>query len=456
MQMKLLSLILVAGVSLVSSENQDAYDVSLLQAGLAVQQPEDDDEGDDAEQADVESDGIEVKFNKKEKSPCRLQFDVMKDDKRFSVETDELNIAVVKAEGNPEERMLYRDGIGHGEEIMAFKGEFFVKAEMNKDTDNDERVAALLQAGITETELVHVGKGWNSNGTAALLQHQASLEEGHTQKMLSAAVQAMLQDEIAPLVAQTSPLLGRKGGITVAEYPCAKSFHLYAQILSRGAAGKAGGKGDAAEGKKAKGKKKAALIETKEHQNATEEAAQCSTNKFGIDFCNSWCNTNGYWGCGDGTLEGADTRNTDNSDYTCSCAGCNGCGEESGCQEVTDDLGWSRRRRSSPWNPNCPRDPYIACGSTSLGLCSEVFTIMTDDQQGGCADYMSGCTGDSYCRCNRGCEYHDWWCLSDCSGWGMSSNQCWTMSFGGWDDCQQCVGSDSAGDNNDRRRRFWS
>lgn len=392
--MKLLSLILVAGVPLVSSENQDAYDVSLLQAGLAVQQPEDDDEGDDAEQADVESDGIEVKFNKKEKSPCRLQFDVMKDDKRFSVETDELNIAVVKAEGNPEERMLYRDGIGHGEEIMAFKGEFFVKAEMNKDTDNDERVAALLQAGITETELVHVGKGWNSNGTAALLQHQASLEEGHTQKMLSAAVQAMLQDEIAPLVASTSPLLGRKGGITVAEYPCAKSFHLYAQILSRGAAGKAGGKGDAA-----KGKKKAALIETKEHQNATEE---------------------------------------------------------SGCQAVTDDLGWSRRRRSSPWNSACPRDPYIACGSTSLGLCSEVFTIMTDDQQGGCADYMSGCTGDSYCRCNRGCEYHDWWCSSDCSGWGMSSNQCWTMSFGGWDDCQQCVGSDSAGNNNDRRRRFWS
>ena len=55
---------------------------------------------------------------------------------------------------------------------------------------------------------------------------------------------------------------------------------------------------------------------------------QCSTDKFGIDFCNDWCNTDGIWGCGEAIILGHDIRNTDNRDYTCSCTGCNGCGSE--------------------------------------------------------------------------------------------------------------------------------
>ena len=51
----------------------------------------------------------------------------------------------------------------------------------------------------------------------------------------------------------------------------------------------------------------------------------CSKNKFEINFCDTWCNTEGKWGCGDYTFIGCDFRNTDNSDYNCSCDGCNGC-----------------------------------------------------------------------------------------------------------------------------------
>lgn len=54
---------------------------------------------------------------------------------------------------------------------------------------------------------------------------------------------------------------------------------------------------------------------------------RCSKSKFGIDLCNNWCNTPGYWGCDAYTLAGTDVKNTDNLDYTCSCAGCNGCAE---------------------------------------------------------------------------------------------------------------------------------
>lgn len=52
---------------------------------------------------------------------------------------------------------------------------------------------------------------------------------------------------------------------------------------------------------------------------------QCSTDKFGINFCDDWCNTAGKWGCGQATLGGHDGRNTDDVDYTCNCSGCNGC-----------------------------------------------------------------------------------------------------------------------------------
>ena len=43
------------------------------------------------------------------------------------------------------------------------------------------------------------------------------------------------------------------------------------------------------------------------------------------NFCSEWCNSEGLWGCGRGTMLGGDGRNTDNLDYSCSCAGCNGC-----------------------------------------------------------------------------------------------------------------------------------
>jgi len=59
----------------------------------------------------------------------------------------------------------------------------------------------------------------------------------------------------------------------------------------------------------------------------SKPAAQCKDNKFGLNFCSEWCNTDGKWGCGPGTLAKEDGRNTGKKDYTCSCDGCNGCGE---------------------------------------------------------------------------------------------------------------------------------
>ena len=63
------------------------------------------------------------------------------------------------------------------------------------------------------------------------------------------------------------------------------------------------------------------------YTNAWKSIAQCSTNKFEgqIDFCNHWCNTIEKWGCGEATLKGSDSRNTDGVDYQCDCTGCNGC-----------------------------------------------------------------------------------------------------------------------------------
>jgi len=55
---------------------------------------------------------------------------------------------------------------------------------------------------------------------------------------------------------------------------------------------------------------------------------QCSESKFGINFCDDWCNTPGRWGCGTSTMLATDGRNTDDIDYTCSCSECNGCNIE--------------------------------------------------------------------------------------------------------------------------------
>ena len=53
---------------------------------------------------------------------------------------------------------------------------------------------------------------------------------------------------------------------------------------------------------------------------------QCLDAKFSLNVCSEWCNNAGFWpGCIQHTLPGTDSRNTDGADYTCSCAGCNGC-----------------------------------------------------------------------------------------------------------------------------------
>jgi len=54
---------------------------------------------------------------------------------------------------------------------------------------------------------------------------------------------------------------------------------------------------------------------------------QCMDGKFDENFCSEWCNTTSRWGCGTETLGGHDQRNLDNKDYTCRCAGCNGCSD---------------------------------------------------------------------------------------------------------------------------------
>ena len=64
--------------------------------------------------------------------------------------------------------------------------------------------------------------------------------------------------------------------------------------------------------------------------------AQCSTNQFGINFCEDWCNVSDYWpNCGTSILDANDARNTGTSDYVCSCTGCNGC--DSSIQKCSTD-----------------------------------------------------------------------------------------------------------------------
>lgn len=56
---------------------------------------------------------------------------------------------------------------------------------------------------------------------------------------------------------------------------------------------------------------------------------QCSNDRFGLNFCDRWCssgiNRAGDWGCHANLFSRNDSRNTDNTDYICSCEGCNGC-----------------------------------------------------------------------------------------------------------------------------------
>ena len=72
--------------------------------------------------------------------------------------------------------------------------------------------------------------------------------------------------------------------------------------------------------------------------------ARCSTNKFetNINFCDDWCNTESMWpGCGIYTLQGSDSSNTDDVDYSCSCDGCNGC-DESNSNSIIQILSYEK------------------------------------------------------------------------------------------------------------------
>merc|ERR1711920_498918 len=56
------------------------------------------------------------------------------------------------------------------------------------------------------------------------------------------------------------------------------------------------------------------------------EKQKCGT-KFGINFCDDWCNVEDKWpNCGQNMLMANDPRNTDSSDYVCNCEDCNKCG----------------------------------------------------------------------------------------------------------------------------------
>jgi len=57
------------------------------------------------------------------------------------------------------------------------------------------------------------------------------------------------------------------------------------------------------------------------------EKQKCGT-KFGINFCDDWCNVESYWpNCGQNLLSATDPRNTGNSDFVCNCQDCNKCGQ---------------------------------------------------------------------------------------------------------------------------------
>jgi len=71
----------------------------------------------------------------------------------------------------------------------------------------------------------------------------------------------------------------------------------------------------------------------------SEHTQLCEDEKFDSkeNFCASWCNVEDKWpGCGIHTLTDSDGRNTGGADYTCSCAGCNGCAGSSPTDTPTD------------------------------------------------------------------------------------------------------------------------
>jgi len=57
--------------------------------------------------------------------------------------------------------------------------------------------------------------------------------------------------------------------------------------------------------------------------------AKCSSDKFGINFCDEWCNVEDKWpNCGQNMLEANDPRNTGSANYVCNCQDCNKCGQK--------------------------------------------------------------------------------------------------------------------------------
>jgi len=230
--------------------------------------------------------------------------------------------------------VFFRDGIGHGEEIKVVKGEFFVAAEMDHELKHgDTKFPALLEidqhSGATTTGVVHVGTSWNSNGTEALLQRKASLDEGHTMKMFAAAAASMYQDDLVPSILKTGQLIG-KNGIDGVEYGCAAAFHMYTRIL---------GKGRDKAGKMSK-EEKASLIGVKaNHTVEVSEADGSGCTPQGLFTgrrrssapWNANCNRAPYVGCGSSHL-GLCSTFYDQSECSDPLSGCNNCACNKGCE----------------------------------------------------------------------------------------------------------------------------
>jgi len=107
-------------------------------------------------------------------------------------------------------------------------------------------------------------------------------------------------------------------------------------------------------------------------------APQCVDDKFGLNFCSEWCNTEGYWGCGTSMIRGHDSRNTANVDYECSCAGCNGCAAAEGTCD-------HNREKCCAYNAKWDMVPMQTWGSTPEGERAWHTANQCDDVMGGSA-----------------------------------------------------------------------
>merc|ERR1711865_996205 len=102
-----------------------------------------------------------------------------------------------------------------------------------------------------------------------------------------------------------------------------------------------------------------------------------------VNFCSEWCNEANIWGCGVGTMVAADGRNTGNTDYSCDCAGCNGCPTRT--TQCVDGLFSSAVNFCSEW-----------CNSEKWG-CGVGTMVAADGRNTGNTDYSCDCAGCNGC-----------------------------------------------------------